>query len=87
MIETDVIGILYRAPVDPDDLNEVRIPYPGWRVNITAEGLAQRADLAPYVVTPARLRRVWAGDDPADPDVTVALAFESEAEALSVLEG
>ncbi len=85
MIETDVIGVLYRDPIDPSDPDEVRVPYPGWRVNITVQGLAERPDLAAYVVTPARLRRVWAGDAPTDPDVTVALSFASEVEALAVL--
>lgn len=85
MIETDVIGVIYRAPVDPTDPNEVPVAVPGWCVNITAEGLASRPDLQTFVVTPERLRRVWAGDDPESPDVTVALRFADEAEALLVL--
>jgi len=86
MIETDVIGVLYHDP-DPANPDAPPVAYPGWRVNITTQGLAMRPDLAAYVVTPSRLRRVWAGDDPTDPEVTVALSFASEAEAQTALAG
>lgn len=85
MIEIDTVGILYRSPVNPSDPDEVLVAYPGWRVNITSDGLIARPDLAPFVVTPARLRQAWAGDDPEAPDVTVALRFADEAEAAAVL--
>jgi len=85
MIEIDIIGVLYRAPVDPTDPSEILVPYPGWHVNITAEGLATRPDLEPYVATPSRMRRVWAGDDPEAPEWTVALRFPDQATADSVL--
>lgn len=85
MIEVDTIGVMYRPVVDPEDPDEMPVAYPGWRVNITADGLAARPDLEPCVVTPSRLRQVWAGDDPEAPDVTVALRFADEAEAIAVL--
>jgi hypothetical protein len=83
MIEVDVIGVLYLPQADPD---AEPVAYPGWRVNITVDGLAARPDLEPFVVTPTRLRQVWAGDDPTAPDVTVALAFADEEEAGAVLQ-
>lgn len=82
MIERDVIGLLFDYPTDDDG---EPIPLDGWHVNITVEGLALRPDLAPHVVTPSRLRRVWAGDDPLNPVATVALRFADEAAAVAVL--
>lgn len=69
-MDLDIIG-----PIEGD----------GWHVNITRRGLRDRPDLAPFVVEPETLSRVWAGDDPADPGVTVALRFASEAEAAATL--
>lgn len=57
----------------------------GWHVNITRRGLRERPDLSAFVVEPETLRRVWAGDDPEDPGVTVALRFENEPDALAAL--
>lgn len=81
MIETDVIGLLH-GPTPEDGSEPPALA--GWHVNITAEGLAARPDLATYVVEPSLLRRVWAGDDPAAPVVTVALRFADEAEASAL---
>ena len=78
MTSIDIIGTIYT-----DD--EETVALTGWHVNITTDGLAARPDLAPYVVTPSRLRRVWAGDDPVNPVATVALKFADEAEALTFL--
>lgn len=82
MIELDMIGSLFDPPIveggEP-------VPLAGWHVNTTPAGLAARPDLSAYVVTPNRLRRVWAGDDPASPVMTVALRFADEAEADAVL--
>ena len=39
--------------------------------------------MEPFVVTPSTFRRVWSGDDPANPTQTVALRFTDEAEALA----
>lgn len=77
MIEHDIIGTL----IDPGEYDaegeEITPPvtHDGWHVNILTEGLAERPDLEPYVVTPSRLRRVWAGDDFEAPVMTVALVF------------
>ena len=57
----------------------------GWRVNVTLDALADAPELAAFVVEPARLDRVWAGDDPEAPTQTVALWFESEAAAEAML--
>ncbi len=84
MIETDVISIFYRLPVDPTDPSEACPALPGWHVNITVQGLAARPDLAAYVVTPSQLRQEWARL-PGEPQVTVALRFADEAEARAVL--
>ena len=75
MIPLDIIGPIY----DGATLLE------GWHVNTTEAGLATNPDLVAFVVTPRQLRRVWAGDDPLDPDLTVALRFDSEAQARAVL--
>lgn len=56
----------------------------GWLVNITRRGLRLRPELEAYVVTPTTLQRVWAGDDPGEPDVTVALRFDDEAAAAAL---
>lgn len=81
MIEVDEIGgLLALTP-----LGDTPVALPGWHVNITRAGLAARPDLEPFVVTPATLRRVWAGDDPAAPQITVALRFMTEAEGRAAL--
>jgi hypothetical protein len=77
MIEIDVIGALFDPPSDEGG---AAVPLAGWHVNITPGGLVARGDLEPFVVTPGRLRRVWAGDDPLSPTLTVALRFADEAE-------
>jgi len=80
MIEVDFIGALYKPNVEGEP-----VALPGWHVNVTNEGLATRTDLESYVVTPTVLRRVWAGDNPTDPVVTVALRFADEAASLAIL--
>lgn len=87
----DVIGLIFppvsTEPVSPgsDPLPGAE-PVPGWHVNVTPDYLAERPDLHPFVVTPTILNRVWAGDDPEEPTMTVALRFADEAEAATVLE-
>jgi hypothetical protein len=71
-MSVDVIGPLYN---DEGDL------LTGWHVNVTPDEVTP--ELEPFVVTPSRLRRVWAGDDPVGPEITVALRFADEAEALT----
>jgi hypothetical protein len=93
MIETDVIGPLYTSGVygEPDPTTglvaEIMPPVAltGWHINATQAALAARPDLVAYVVTPAHLRRVWAGDSAVAPVETVALRFANEAEARAVL--
>lgn len=88
----DRIGILHSpagleagwAPGQPFPSPERR---EGWHVNITATVLAQRPDLQAWRVQPQpeTLMRVWAGDDPAAPGLTVALRFADEGEARTAL--
>ena len=82
MTDLDIIGTLYRTQTDPETPPE---PLTGWHVNTTEAGLIANPDLVAFVITPSRLRRVWAGDDPVDPDLTVTLRFDSEAQARAVL--
>jgi hypothetical protein len=60
---------------------------PGYHVNTTPEFLTQHPEVAAHVVTPTpnTLRQVWAGDDCANPVLTVPLTFADEAEAKAVL--
>ena len=75
----DIIGPLYDPhPTDPEG-DPVLLP--GWHVNVTADYYAEHPELAPFVVEPSPLRRVWAGDDPDNPVVTVPLRFADQAEA------
>jgi hypothetical protein len=73
----DVLGTVSRV-VDGEPS-----PTEGWLVNVTPAVLAANPALADFVVTPSRLARVWAGDDPESPTMTVALRFADEAEALA----
>lgn len=78
----DIIGLFF----DPPETLEGRpVALPGWHVNVTPDELAARPELEAWMTTPAVFRRVWAGDDPACPAVTVALRFEDEAEATSAM--
>lgn len=94
----DIIGIMRRAAPETPSVAGLPFavlsggaapawPEPeaaeGWHVNTTPQVLAARPELEPFVITPATLRRVWAGDDPANPARTVALRFADEAEAAS----
>ena len=78
----DIIGVLYGSPLLEDGPS---VGLDGWHVNVTRGLLAVRPDLEPFVVTPSVMRRVWAGDDPANPTQTVALRFADEVEALANL--
>jgi hypothetical protein len=77
-MNADIIGTLYDPPAEEGGEPGLLA---GWHVNITPDALSP--ELEPYVVTPSRLRRVWAGDDPEAPVLTVALRFADEAEALT----
>ena len=82
----DIIGTIYEPGTYDAEGVEITPPVAlnGWHVNTTPEYLAARPELAPFVVTPSHLRRVWAGDDAVNPTQTVALRFADEAEALSL---
>ncbi|URI15917.1 hypothetical protein [Brevundimonas albigilva] len=74
----DIIGPLYDPhPTDPEGEPTL---LPGFHVNVTTDYLAEHPELAAFVVEPSPLRRVWAGDDPDNPIVTVPLRFDDEAE-------
>ncbi len=75
----DIIGPLYEPhPTDPEGEPTL---LPGWHVNVTADYFSDHPELAPYVVEPSPLRRVWAGDEPDNPVVTVPLRFNDEEQA------
>lgn len=78
MIELDVIGPLFDPPAVEGG---APVELAGWHVNATLAGMAERPDLDGFVVTPSRMRRVWAGDDAVTPILTVALRFVDTAEA------
>ena len=78
----DIIGALYSPPADPAD-EPVRLW--GFHVNVTPEVIEARPDLAAKVHQPATLRRVWCGDDPAAPTMTVPLRFNGENAAREAL--
>lgn len=59
-------------------------PAPGVHYNTTPSDLAAHPALQPYVVAPSLLQRIWAGDDPAAPTMTVALVFPDQATADAV---
>jgi hypothetical protein len=75
-----MIGEIFPGPLV---LGVAPTPLPGWHVNVTPEVVDARPELKAFVVTPSALRRVWSGDDPTNPVLTVALRFENEAEALA----
>jgi len=88
----DIIGLIFEpgtyGPPDPETGEMVEVTPPvaleGWHVNTTPAHLAEHPELAPFVVTPSMLRRVWAGDDAENPTQTVALRFADEAEVLAL---
>ena len=83
----DVIGRFTIPGEFDDDGNWTLLPrvLSGWRVNTTPEVMVSRPDLEPFVVNPPSLLRDWAGDDPANPTMTIPLRFTDEAEALAVI--
>ena len=84
MTDIDIIGPLYEPhPTDPEG---EPVLLPGFHVNVTSDLMAERPELEAFRVEPSPLRRVWAGDDPVNPVVTVPLRFTDEAEASSCFE-
>ena len=73
------------GPPDAEGVRPVTGYVEGYHVNTTAADLTEHPELAPFVVVPSTMRRVWAGDSPDDPQWTVALKFADEAEARAVL--
>lgn len=73
----DIIGALFDAPADPEGEPTL---LEGFHVNVTPAVMSAHPDLTAHVVEPSPLRRVWAGDDPANPIETVPLRFTDEAE-------
>lgn len=83
MIEMHIIGTIAEVGPRDEDGNIVGPPviHDGWHVDIYAEGLAERNDLEPYVVTPATRHHIFSGRE-AD---TVALKFPDEATGRAAL--
>ena len=83
MIDIDIIGALFDPhPTDPEG---EPVLLPGFHVNVTSDLMAERPELETFRVEPSPLRRVWAGDDPTNPTITVPLRFADEAEAAKML--
>lgn len=78
----DIIGKLYPQPTME---NLAPSAVWGFHVNITPDVLEANPHLSAKVIVPATLRRVWAGDDPASPTMTVALRFNGETAARDAL--
>jgi hypothetical protein len=78
----DVIGALYDPAPEPGG-DPIRLW--GFHVNITAACLVEHPQLDAKVHQVATLRRVWAGDDPIAPSLTVPLRFNGEAAAREAL--
>lgn len=74
----DVIGLIAEVPAEGDT---VPVSLDGWHVNVTPERLAVHPEWQAFRVMPRRMRRVWAGDDPLHPQMTVALRFADADEA------
>ena len=79
------IAIPILSEPDKDGMQTLLGYVPGYHVNTTVADLAEHPELEPFVVVPSTMRRVWAGDDPENPQWTVALKFADEAEARAVL--
>lgn len=78
----DIIGALYDPPAEEGD-DPVRLW--GFHVNISAACLETHPHLQAKIHQPATLRRVWSGDDPANPTLTVPLRFNGENAAREAL--
>jgi len=68
---------------DKDGMQTLLGYEPGYHVNIALQDLTP--ELEAFRVFPSQLRRVFAGDDPADPKWTVALKFADEKTARKQL--
>lgn len=89
-MSVDVIGRLWGPRVIPEghqpgDPVPDAAPLWGFHVNVTPDLLEARPELVARVIHPVNLRRVWAGDDPAAPSLTVALRFNGENAAREAL--
>lgn len=83
MTDIDIIGPLYEPhPTDPEG---EPVLLPGFHVNVTPDLMMERPELEAFRVEPSPLRRVWAGDDPVNPVVTVPLRFADQKEAAKML--
>ena len=83
-LDLNILIPTYGEP-DAEGVRPVTGYIPGYHVNTTVADLAEHPELEQFVVQPSALRRVWAGDDPENPQWTVALKFDDEAHAKEVL--
>ena len=60
------------------DGNLTDTPATGIHYNTTQETLAELPGLDAYVISPARLQRVWAGDDPENYTLTIPVIFPNQ---------
>ncbi len=73
-MSVDIIGTLFEVE---------GAALPGFHVNITPEKMIEA--YGAFLVTPQPCLRVWAGDDPYNPTLTVCLRFADEAGAAAIL--
>ena len=83
-LDLNILIPTYGEP-DQDGVRPVTGYVPGYHVNTTTADLAEHPELEAFRVFPSQMRRVFAGDDPENPQWTVALKFADEAEARKVL--
>ena len=81
-LDLNIIIPLLSEP-DKDGMQTLLGYEPGYHVNIALQDLTP--ELEAFRVLPRQMRRVFAGDDPENPQWTVALKFADEAEARKVL--
>ena len=78
-LDLNILIPTYGEP-DAEGVRPVTGYIPGYHVNTTVADLAEHPELEQFVVQPSALRRVWAGDDPENPQWTVPLRFADAAE-------
>ena len=79
-MSADIIGTIYTWP---DGYEEEPVAEQGWFVIVETSDMVPA--LSSYVDNRRPLPRVWAGDDPFNPEYTVLLKFNTEQEATTLL--
>jgi len=87
-VDGPILIPVFGTPVE-DELGLIYTPVvsyvPGYHLNVTDNLLLLHPSLEEYRIMPDTLNRVFSGDDPAAPEITIALRFTDEEEAKAVL--